>query len=56
MMKEQCPLCKSKNIKFELEDYIKNNYWKCLNCELLFQNPITKYDYTKNYSSNIQKS
>ena len=48
-MKEQCPLCKSKNIKFELEDHIKNNYWKCLKCKLLFQNPITKYQYGENY-------
>jgi 2-polyprenyl-3-methyl-5-hydroxy-6-metoxy-1,4-benzoquinol methylase len=49
MMKEQCPLCKSKNIKFKLKDYKKNDYWECLNCELLFQNPITKYSYNENY-------
>jgi len=49
IMKKQCPLCKSYKINFELIDYKKNQYWKCNDCELLFQNPITEYSYNENY-------
>ena len=48
-MKKQCPLCKSQKINFEFNDYKKNQYWKCSSCELLFQNPVTKYSYNENY-------
>ena len=51
-MKKQCPLCKSQKINFELDDYIKNQYWKCSNCKLLFQNPITEYSYNESYWTN----
>jgi len=48
-MKEQCPLCQSEKISFLLEDYKKNEYWKCDECKLIFQNPITEYKYNENY-------
>lgn len=52
IMKKQCPLCKSEKISFKLVDYKMNQYWKCIDCQFLFQNPITKYSYNENYWTN----
>ena len=51
-MKDKCPLCNSKKISFFIEDYKVNKYWKCNECQLVFQNPITKYAYNENYWTN----
>ena len=48
-MKKQCPLCESSEISFSVKDYKKNTYWKCDDCKLVFQNPVTQNEYNENY-------
>ena len=49
IMRENCPLCKDKSIKFFVMDYKTNQYWKCKKCKFVFQNPIEEYSYNENY-------
>ena len=51
-MKNKCPLCESSKIFFSIEDYKKNMYWKCGDCKLVFQNPVTQNEYNENYWTN----
>lgn len=49
MTKQFCPLCESEKICFFLIDYQKNQYWKCNECEFIFQNPVSEFAYNENY-------
>ena len=44
---EECPLCESKIKNQMYKDFQGNNYVKCFDCSLVFQNPrvLTKYEH-----------
>ncbi len=45
-----CKICKSKKIKF-IYKYQTQNYYMCIKCNLVFQNPLPTISFLKDYYS-----